>query len=934
MLKWKMRMCSAVMVIFIFFGNSAVTMAAPVKASAQTEMKEEVSDSEDLKYLNSIKENYELAFNTVYKDFTFPAKTGDVDIKWESADSAIEITDGNQAVITRPAYGKGTKAVSVTATFYIGSQSVKKNFTVQVPETAWGYLLTYVVSVDPGMQEASAGSTDNCLTDTLHLALSKDGAVYTALNKEKAVLYTTNKRQMGSPVIFRKADGTYGVLASQNESDSTVILYDSEDLINFTNGRCVSTNSKGITVTEPEVWFDTEIGAYRLYWKDKSGQGYMTVTPDFKAFTEPEQTTYIKKAPAAGAALPEYAAETGVLELTREEYERVENKYGDIHNTGLEPTRDIKAALDTDVNLPEKVTARYNDGSAKEFPVKWATSGIDYSREGSYTVEGTIIQDTYHDPLTETRTDPHIIYNEDDEYYYFISSYPAMDEAEDTQNTGYDRLNIRRAGSINELTNAEEVTLFEDGQTAADGVTYYRCFRAPELHKIGGKWRIITSASTDSHDVMGEMTVFTCEDGDIMNPDSWDAEGVVEAAADGETPGAFDTTFFEAEGQCYYVTAKDGSIRITTFEADNVLKPTGSLVELGGEAFGWEMNLGSEQAVNEGPAVIRHNGKIYIAYSGSTVDQPYYAGMLYAEEKSDLMDPESWTKIPYPVLTNEDNSAAQSQYVSRNNSFFTDSDGNMNIIYHEKILGETNETVNSDGDLNDSGIYVYVKRIHFTADGTPVLNMTAQEELAEEFKTVSVHLELANTVTEKYTAETKTTEKDKTTGENKITEEDKISSRVTISNKMVTLGVKEKFTLRAEITPAEASQEIEWSSNMESVATVSSEGEITAVKAGTADITAKTAKGKTAVCKVTVKEAPKEISIEPVDIVLQNGNTIQLEMILPEDTASNKITYSTSDRLVAGVSSKGKITAKKKGKTTITAKTFNGKMAEVEITVK
>jgi len=211
--------------------------------------------------------------------------------------------------------------------------------------------------------------------------------------------------------------------------------------------------------------------------------------------------------------------------------------------------------------------------------------------------------------------------------------------------------------------------------------------------------------------------------------------------------------------------------------------------------------------------------------------------------------------------------------------------------------------------------------------------MKELEELAEEFKTVSVHLELANTVAEKHTVETKTTEEDKTIEEDKATEESKISSQVTISNKMVTLGVKEKFTLRAEVIPAEASQEVEWSSNEESVVTVSPKGEITAVKAGTADITAKTANGKTAACKITVKEAPEEFSIEPLDIVLQNGNTIQLEMILPEGSASNKITYSTSDRLVAGISSKGKVTAKKKGKTTITAKTFNGKMAEVEITV-
>ncbi len=158
--------------------------------------------------------------------------------------------------------------------------------------------------------------------------------------------------------------------------------------------------------------------------------------------------------------------------------------------------------------------------------------------------------------------------------------------------------------------------------------------------------------------------------------------------------------------------------------------------------------------------------------------------------------------------------------------------------------------------------------------------------------------------------------------------------KVSIGKTKLTLGVKEKFALKATVSPSNAtSKKVTWKSDKKSVATVSSKGVVTAKKAGTAKVTA-TAGGKKATCKITVKKAPSKITLKETKKTIKKGKTYQLKVKLPKNTASNKITYTTSNKKVATVSASGKVKGVKKGKATITAKTFNGKKARVKITVK
>ncbi len=148
------------------------------------------------------------------------------------------------------------------------------------------------------------------------------------------------------------------------------------------------------------------------------------------------------------------------------------------------------------------------------------------------------------------------------------------------------------------------------------------------------------------------------------------------------------------------------------------------------------------------------------------------------------------------------------------------------------------------------------------------------------------------------------------------------------------LGVKEKFTIQAAVQPANATDNrVKFSTSNKRVATVTQKGVVTAKKKGTATITV-TAGGKTAKCKITVKAAPKRITLNKTKVNLKKKKTFQIKVKLPKNTASNKITYKSSNKKVASVSTSGKVKAIKKGNATITVTTFNGKKAKLKVKVK
>lgn len=103
---------------------------------------------------------------------------------------------------------------------------------------------------------------------------------------------------------------------------------------------------------------------------------------------------------------------------------------------------------------------------------------------------------------------------------------------------------------------------------------------------------------------------------------------------------------------------------------------------------------------------------------------------------------------------------------------------------------------------------------------------------------------------------------------------------------------------------------VEWTSSDESVATVDATGMVVAVSAGEADITASVTDSEmSAVCKVTVKVAAKDITVpDNLDVKLNDGNETTVEAtVSPADATDVKVSYASTDEAITTVDKDGKV---------------------------
>ena len=161
-------------------------------------------------------------------------------------------------------------------------------------------------------------------------------------------------------------------------------------------------------------------------------------------------------------------------------------------------------------------------------------------------------------------------------------------------------------------------------------------------------------------------------------------------------------------------------------------------------------------------------------------------------------------------------------------------------------------------------------------------------------------------------------------------------SSIVINKTKLVLGVGEKFNLNSYLPSGCASYNTAYSTNNALVAdVVKDNGLVTAKAVGTAKITVKTYNGKTAVCVINVKKAPKSISLNKKQITLGIGERFDLNSSLPSDCGAYSVAYSTNNAKTANVKrAGGLVTAKAVGTAKITVKTYNGKTAVCTFTVK
>lgn len=274
----------------------------------------------------------------------------------------------------------------------------------------------------------------------------------------------------------------------------------------------------------------------------------------------------------------------------------------------------------------------------------------------------------YNNPIVLERADPWV-YKHIDGYYYFTGSVP-----------GYKELEVRRAKNLNKLERGERSTVWH---AHADGPLSHLIW-APEIHFIQGKWYIYFAAAGSDQVANGtfqhRMFVLECSDDNPLTGE-WVEKEQIKTFTESFS---LDATVFELNDKLYYVWAqKDSNIpgnsNLYLSEMENPWTLKGEFICLSTPEYDWE-KVGF--LVNEGPAVLIRNNKVFITYSASATDENYCMGLLWAESESDLLDSSNWNKSQEPVFkTSEKN-----KLFGPGHNSFTKSEDNVHdvLIYHAR----------------------------------------------------------------------------------------------------------------------------------------------------------------------------------------------------------------------------------------------------------
>ena len=297
-------------------------------------------------------------------------------------------------------------------------------------------------------------------------------------------------------------------------------------------------------------------------------------------------------------------------------------------------------------------------------------------------------------PLILQRADPWV-YLHDDGRYYFTATYP-----------DYDRIELRAADPLAGLACAEPRTVW---WTHPSG-PMSRPIWAPEIHFVEGKWYLYYAAG-DTEKKGNSIRMYALENAspDPMKGD-WVEKGRVLTEWD---TFCLDATVFTHGGVTYYVWAQhkpgmDGNTGLFIAAMENPWTLKLPATELTMPEFDWERRL---YKVDEGPAVLKRNGRVFIAYSASGTDHNYCMGLLTADDGADLLAASSWTKSPQPVFQS---SAANGIYGPGHNSFTRGAEGADLMVYHARNYKEI------EGDpLADHNRHARVQALAWNEDGTP-----------------------------------------------------------------------------------------------------------------------------------------------------------------------------------------------------------------------
>lgn len=302
-------------------------------------------------------------------------------------------------------------------------------------------------------------------------------------------------------------------------------------------------------------------------------------------------------------------------------------------------------------------------------------------------------------PLIEQRADP-FVYKHTDGFYYFTASVPQ-----------YDRIELRRAGAIAGLADAKAVAVWEKPEEGPLSELIW----APEIHFNQGSWYVYFAAAP-TREIKDELfqhrmySITTNADNPMEG--EWQPPRRIETGMD---TFCLDATTFTHQGTLYYLWAqKESGIRgnsnLYIAPMDTPDRIAAAPVRLSRPELEWEIR---GFWVNEGPAVLIRNGKVFVSYSASATDENYCIGLLHADEGADLLNPDSWHKSPEPVF---ETCYEHGVYGPGHNSFTVSEDGSEDLlVYHARTYREI------EGDpLWNPDRHTFVKPLRWDENGMPI----------------------------------------------------------------------------------------------------------------------------------------------------------------------------------------------------------------------
>ena len=145
------------------------------------------------------------------------------------------------------------------------------------------------------------------------------------------------------------------------------------------------------------------------------------------------------------------------------------------------------------------------------------------------------------------------------------------------------------------------------------------------------------------------------------------------------------------------------------------------------------------------------------------------------------------------------------------------------------------------------------------------------------------------------------------------------NAKVELNKSKATLLTGKTLTLKATVLPETLEDKsVTWKSSNKKVATVSSKGKVKGIKAGTATITCTSkATGETAKCKITVINGT--VTLNKTELFVEKGTKKSLKATVTPTTLEDKsVTWTSSNKKIATVSSTGKVKGVKYGTAIIT----------------